>query len=64
MKIIKLQGLNAVRIVKEAGERVFISDVESITISIPALAMIITFLVKNGFMSKKILYGILSEVEE
>lgn len=64
MKIIKLAGLNAVSIVKEENERIFISTKDSVIISIPALAFLIKFLVQNSFMSRKVLEGILSELSE
>lgn len=43
------------------GKDFFISTNDSIIISVASLSFIISFLVKNGFMSYKVLEGILED---
>lgn len=64
INITKIPHLNALVIKQEEDSRFFISTKDSIIISVPNLAALIKYLVKNGFMDKKILIGILSELEE
>lgn len=52
-------------IIRQIGKpEFFVSSFNVLTIEIPALAFLIKFLVQNGFISKKLLEGILSEVNE
>jgi len=62
IKITKLEGLNAVSIKQNEGDRTFISSSNSFIISIPSLSYIILALIKLGFMDKEVLKGILEEV--
>ena len=65
--ISKIPNLNVLVIkqdMSESGQHYFISTKDSLIISIPSLASLVKFLIVNGFMSKKVLQGILSELEE
>ena len=61
IKIIKLNGLNAISIQKDKDDRTFISTNDGIVISMPSLSTIIKYLIINKFMSPKVLEGILEE---
>ena len=61
LKIIKLNGVNAVSIQQDEEARHFISSSNSFVIGIPTLTTIINFLVQNNFMHYQILEGILEE---
>lgn len=65
--ISKIPNLNVLVIKQDltaSGTHYFISTKDSIIISIPSLSALVKFLIVNGFMSKKVLEGILSELEE
>jgi len=65
--ISKIPNLNVLVIkqdMSEPGQHYFISTKDSFIISIPSLAALVKFLIIKGFMSKKVLEGILSELEE
>jgi hypothetical protein len=52
-------------IIRQVGARnIFVSSDNVIVIEIPALSFLLSFLVKNKYISKKILEGILSELSE
>ena len=61
LKILKLQGLNAISIKQDDYDRQFITSENSFIISIPTLINIINFLVQSGFMDYRVLEGILEE---
>jgi hypothetical protein len=59
--ITKIKHMNMVVIKQEDGKDFFISAPDAIVISIPNLAFILQFVVMNGYMSPKVLEGILEE---
>ena len=61
LKILKLDGLNAISIKQDDYDRKFITSENSFVISIPTLVSIINFLIQSGFMDYQILEGILEE---
>lgn len=56
-----IKGLNAVSVQQNKNENVFISTPSGFVISIPTLANLLLDLLKLGFMSPKVLEGILEE---
>jgi hypothetical protein len=48
-------------IIKQRGNELFISSSNSLIISTSALAYLLSFLVKNGFISPKLLIGVLED---
>ena len=64
LTVTKIRNLNVIVIKKSEDDRSFISTKDSVIISIPSLTMILKFLIRSGLMDKKVLYGILSEIEE
>lgn len=65
LSISKIEQLNTIVIKQEIdGSPFFISANNSLVISIDMLSFILTFLVKSGYMSVKVLEGILAEVKE
>jgi len=56
-----LPGINYLKIEKEPGDTFYYSNDTEITISIYNLVRLLNFLVKRGFLSHKILEGILEE---
>jgi hypothetical protein len=64
LNITKLQHLNSLVLKQTDGHDFFISASNTVIISVPSLAFILKFLIMNGFMSRKVLEGILSETEE
>lgn len=64
LTLINLKNINSVCIKQNVGARLFLTTSDSFVISIPTLAMIIKELVKKGFMSPKVLEGILSEIND
>ena len=63
IEILKLDNLNTL-IIKNKSGKFFIASPESIIISIPNLAALLSASVKLGYVSPKVLEGILSEVQE
>ena len=63
LEIYKIDNINTI-VIKKISGRPFLSTQNSIIISIPTLAMLIKFLIRNRLMSKKVLEGILSELNE
>lgn len=61
--VTKIPNLNLI-IVKKLNSKYFVTTKDSFIISIPSLAGLIKYLVKNGYMSEKVLEGILSELKE
>lgn len=61
--ISKIPNLNTI-VIRQIDGRVFITTPDSIMVSPVSLAAILKQLVKQGFLSKKVLQGILSELEE
>lgn len=64
LKVTRLPGRNTLILRQVGGRGFFVSTDNVIVIEIPTLAFIIKFLVQNGFLSKKVLEGILSEVTD
>lgn len=64
LTINKLPKVNILVIKQSEGARFFITTKNSIVISVSTLAFILSFLIKNGYMSEKILEGILEEFKE
>ena len=60
----KILNLNVIVIKLLPGSRYFISTHDSLIISIPNLAGLIKYLVKNNLVSIKVLEGILSELKD
>lgn len=61
--VTKIPNLNII-VVKRLNSKHFVTTKDSFIISIPSLAGLIKYLVKNDFMSIKVLEGILSELKE
>lgn len=57
----KIPNLNTVVIKQVGGRDFFIAAPNSIVIPIPSLAFIISFLIKNNYISHKVIEGILEE---
>jgi len=51
-------------VIKQTGKSFFLSAENAIIISIDMLASLLTFMVKNGIISIKVIEGILSECKE
>lgn len=64
VKVTKLKGLNILIIKQEGGRDFFLSSDNHIAISISSLSFLLKFLIQNGYMSAKVLEGILAELEE
>jgi hypothetical protein len=62
--ISRIPNLNVLVIKLAAGSRFFISTRDSFIISIPNLSALIKYLVRGGFISIKVLEGIISELKE
>ena len=62
--ISKIPNLNVLVIKLTPGSRFFISTPDSFIISIPNLSTLLKYLVKGGFISIKVLEGIISELKE
>ena len=62
--VTKLPNLNLIVIKKEDTNRFFLTTSDSLIISVPNLATLLKYLVKNGMLDKKVLEGILSEIIE
>lgn len=63
LTISKIDQLNTLVIRQTDGRQFFIATDDSIVMSITTLAFILKFLVQNNLMSKKVLEGILQDVE-
>jgi hypothetical protein len=61
MTVKYLKQLNSLVIKNEEGRGLFISGPDSLIISIEGLASLLKFLTFNGFLSIKVLEGIVSE---
>jgi hypothetical protein len=61
MTVKYLKPLNTLVIKNEGGRGLFTSTNNSIIISIPSLATLLKFLIFNGFLSVKVIEGILEE---
>lgn len=61
IEITKLPAVNLLKIKKDVKDGFFYANDTTIVITIPAFAYLISFLVKSGFMSHKVLEGILEE---
>lgn len=57
----RIPKVNTLVINQTEGQEFFVSTHNNIVISVANLAVIISFLVKNNFMSHKVLEGILEE---
>lgn len=64
LKIQKIPNTNSIVIRQDTPKEVFIGTKEAIIISIPLLASMLVFMVKTGIISKKVIEGILVEVNE
>lgn len=62
IKVTKI--INSVVIRQEEGVGFFLAAPNTFAISVPNLAFLLKFLVQNGYISKKVLEGILAEIEE
>jgi hypothetical protein len=60
LQISKIPGLNTL-VIRQADDTFFVSNRDSIVISVQTLSWIISFLIKEGFMSYRVLEGILEE---
>lgn len=61
LKITKLDNANTLILRQSEGKEFFISTMDSIVISPKSLAFILKFMVINGFLSPKVLEGVLEE---
>jgi len=61
MTVTFLKELNTLVIKNEEGRGLFISTSDSLIISIPSLANLLRFLMFKGFISPKVLVGLLEE---
>jgi hypothetical protein len=59
-----LPGVNLLVIRKKENDRFFYSNDTTFAINIKALSYLLSFLVKGGFLSPKVLEGILEEYYE
>lgn len=64
LEVTKLPGKHTLILRQKGRPGFFVSSFNVIVIEIPMLSFLIKFLVQNGFLSKKVLEGILSEIEE
>lgn len=65
LRISKIDQLNTIVIKQEIdGSPIFIATNNGIVISIDSLSFILSFLIKSGQMSVKVLEGIIAEVKE
>ncbi len=64
LTITRLPGRNTLIFKQYGNPEFFIAKFNVFVIEIPTLSFLIKFLVQNGFVSKKVLEGILSEIEE
>ncbi len=62
--VMKLPNTSTLIIKQKGNGNLFLSSYNVIVIEIPALTFLIKFLVQNGYVSKKALEGILSELSE
>ncbi len=62
IKVMKIAPLNTLVIRQEDGHDFFISAPDSIIISVASLSFLLKFLTENGYMSVKVLEGIVEEV--
>ena len=62
--ISRIPNLNVLIIKLAEGSGFFLSTRDSIIISIPNLALLLKYLVKGGYISIKVLEGIISELKE
>lgn len=60
IKVTKIPKLNTL-VIQQEGGHYFISAQDSIVIDVPGLALLIKFLVFNGYLSDRVLSGILEE---
>jgi len=63
LEILKIENLNALVLINKKG-RFFTTSPNSIIISIPNLIMLLNSAVKLGYISEKVLEGILDGVVE
>jgi len=64
IQVTKLPGKNTL-IIRQIGKpSFFVSAYNVISIEVSALAFLIKFLIQGGFMDKKVIEGILSELSE
>jgi len=61
LTVTKIPLLNSIVIKQYGGRDFFIAAPDSIIISIPSFSFLLRFLVENGFVSEKILEGVLEE---
>jgi hypothetical protein len=64
LTVTKLPVPNLLVIKQTDGNDFFLSGDNVLIISIPSLSFLLKFLVTHGFMSEKVLEGILAEVKE
>jgi hypothetical protein len=62
--ISKIPNLNVLIIKLTPDSKFFLSTRDSVIISIPNFALLLKYLVKGGFISIKVLEGIISELKE
>jgi hypothetical protein len=61
LSVSKLIGMNLLVLTQEEENTFFVGTPNKILISIPTLSYVLKFLIQNGYMSSKVLEGILSE---
>ena len=61
LQITKLTNIDTLVLKQTGGKDFFIAAPDSIVISPGSLAFILTFMVMNGFLSPKVLEGVLEE---
>lgn len=64
LRVHKIPNTNSIVMTQDSPREFFIGTKETIIISVPVLISTITFMVKIGVLSKKLLEGILTEVNE
>ena len=62
LEVTKIKHLNTL-VLKQKSGRFFLATDDSIVISVDTFSYILKFLVQNNYISKKILEGILQEVD-
>lgn len=63
LEIYKIPNLNLL-VIRNISGRLFTLSDDSIMVSVPNLAALLLYLVRSKMISKKVLEGILSEIEE
>jgi len=61
LNVSKLMGMNLLVLTQEEENTFFVGTPNKIVISIPTLSYILKFMMSNGYLSPRVLEGLLSE---